>query len=145
VGRAYSRCPGSCFVPDSGPDSQGSLHVLTSFSDILSTSAYLLRVSLVYQMRQRNVIITVGDDEDLMPFIRVWNYEKLTKEGMPTLSRSIPALIPNGRQTSVSTKVVVVETVIVAMSTTGNGGVCPREHDVDGGGVQRRDSGDCQR
>ena len=92
--------------------------MLTSFSDILSSSAYLLRVTHIYQMRQRNVIITVGDDEDLMPFIRwvwpggvvsglsptprrVWNYEKLTKEGTPTLSRSIPALIPNGRQSSV--------------------------------------------
>jgi hypothetical protein len=98
-------CGITCFTCGRGQmvlgDSQGSLHVLTSFSDILSTSAYLLRVSLVYQMRQRNVIITVGDDEDLMPIIRVWNYEKLTKEGIPTLSRSIPALIPNGRQSSV--------------------------------------------
>jgi hypothetical protein len=98
-------CGVTCFTCGRGQmvlgDSQGSLHVLTSFSEALSVPAYLARVSLAYQMRQRNVIVTVGDDEDLKPFIRVWNYEKLTKEGTPTLSRSIPAVIPNAHQSAV--------------------------------------------
>lgn len=47
---------------------------------------------------------------------RVWNYEKLTKDGMPTLSRSIPAVIPpTGRPSAVSSEVVVMETVTVTM------------------------------
>lgn len=32
---------------------------------------------------------------------RVWNYEKITKEGTPTLARTIPAVIPNSRQSAV--------------------------------------------
>jgi hypothetical protein len=98
-------CGVTCFTCGRGQmvlgDSQGEMHVLTSFSDLLSIKAYLLRVSFIYQMKQRNVIITVGDDEDLAPLIRVWNYEKMTKDGMPTLARSIPALIPNAGQSAV--------------------------------------------
>lgn len=93
--------------------------MLTSFNDVLTIKAYLLRVSFIYQMKQRNVIITVGDDEDFTPIIRcvlqphttityspyplyrVWNYEKITKEGTPTLARTIPAVIPNSRQSAV--------------------------------------------
>lgn len=82
-------------------------------------------------MKQRNVIITVGDDEDFTPiircvppilhhtphtpsyspysiilpifhlfYVRVWNYEKITKEGTPTLARTIPAVIPNSKQSA---------------------------------------------
>ena len=66
-------------------DSEGALHVLTSFSDILSTSAYLLRVTHVYQMRQRNVVITVGEDEDHTPFIRwVWSRGRGLVQTLPT-------------------------------------------------------------
>ena len=120
----------SCLL-DWQPHSQGEVHVLTSFTDVLSNKSYLLRVNFIYQMKQRNVIITVGDDEDLTPMIRsvapdnrddplpfmsappslplaslprllrVWNYEKMTKEGSPTLARSIPAIIPNARQSAV--------------------------------------------
>jgi hypothetical protein len=132
-------CGVTCFTCGRGQmvlgDSQGSLHVLTSFSEALSVPAYLARVSLAYQMRQRNVIVTVGDDEDLKPFIRVWNYEKLTKEGTPTLSRSIPAVIPNAHQSAVRAG-VAMEVVCVAMPTPGDGGVCSREHDPDGSGLQ---------
>jgi hypothetical protein len=102
---AIQNCGVTCFTCGRGQmvlgDSQGEMHVLTSFSDLLSIKAYLLRVSFIYQMKQRNVIITVGDDEDLAPLIRVWNYEKMTKDGMPTLARSIPALIPNAGQSAV--------------------------------------------
>lgn len=50
--------------------SHGALHVLTSLRDILSFRSYASRVNFIYQLKQRNIVITVGDDEDLSPLIR---------------------------------------------------------------------------
>ena len=59
---------------------------------------YCLRVNFIYQLKQRNIFLTVGDDEDLNPLIRVWNFDKRTKEGFPTLARTIRANVPNSKQ-----------------------------------------------
>jgi len=70
------------------------VHILTSLRDIISFPAYLLRVHFIYQLRQKNIFITVGNDEDLVPAIRVWNFDKRNKDGTPSLARSIRAVIP---------------------------------------------------
>ena len=63
---------GSVVAVDLDPlaHSHGVLHVLTSLRDILSFQSYLLRVNFIYQLKQKNIVITVGDDEDLSPLIR---------------------------------------------------------------------------
>ena len=73
------------------------MHILTSLRDIISFPAYLLRVHFIYQLRQKNIFITVGNDEDLVPAIRVWNFDKRNKDGTPSLARSIRAVIPGAK------------------------------------------------
>lgn len=58
-------------------DGSGFLHILTSLSSMLSIEAYVLRIQYIYQLKTRNIILTVGDDEDFTPLIRVWNLDKV--------------------------------------------------------------------
>lgn len=50
--------------------SLGQLHILSSLRDIISFQAYALRVNFIYQLKQRNIFITVGDDEEFTPLIK---------------------------------------------------------------------------
>jgi hypothetical protein len=74
-------------------DGSGFFHVMTSISDMFSIQAYRLRVQHIYQLKTRNIILTVGDDEDFCPLIRVWNLDKRDKQGNPTCARAIKAAI----------------------------------------------------
>lgn len=58
-------------------DGSGFLHIMTSLSSMLSIQAYALRIQHIYQLKTRNIILTVGDDEDFTPLIRVWNLDKV--------------------------------------------------------------------
>ncbi len=84
------------------------MHVLVSLREMITFGAYVLRVNFIYQLRQRNIFITVGDDEDLTPLIRVWNYDKRTKEGTPTLARTIRAVVPNAKLQSTAVRLIVI-------------------------------------
>ena len=53
---------------------------------------------LIYQLKQRNIFVTVGDDEDLQPLIKVWNCDKRDKSGSPSMARSIRASVPGAKQ-----------------------------------------------
>ncbi len=47
---------------------------MTSLRDMISFNAYLLRVSYIYQLKQRNIFLTVGDDEEFKTLIKwVWH------------------------------------------------------------------------
>lgn len=48
----------------------GSLHILLSFRDMITFGAYVTRVNFIYQLKQRNLFLTVGDDEDMVPLVR---------------------------------------------------------------------------
>ena len=39
--------------------------------------AYGQRVQHLYQLKTRNIVLTVGDDEDFSPLIRIWNFDKV--------------------------------------------------------------------
>lgn len=58
-------------------DGSGFLHIMSSLSSMLSISAYAKRIQHIYQLKTRNIILTVGDDEDFTPLIRVWNLDKV--------------------------------------------------------------------
>jgi hypothetical protein len=48
----------------------GSLHILLTLREMITFGAYALRVNFIYQLKQRNFFLTVGDDEDMSPLIR---------------------------------------------------------------------------
>ena len=48
----------------------GAVHILTSLRDMVSFPAYLLRVNFIYQLKQRNIFLTVGDDEEFNTLIK---------------------------------------------------------------------------
>ena len=58
-------------------DGGGFIHILMSLSNIISYQAYVLRVQYIYQLKTRNIVVTVGDDEDFTPLVRVWNIDKV--------------------------------------------------------------------
>lgn len=91
------------------PDSSGGFHIMSSVSEMLFCHAYALRVQHIYQLKSRNVFLTVGDDEDFCPLIRVWNLDKVkihvhllyislgVHVNIKTLSLSLPLSLPLAR------------------------------------------------
>lgn len=67
---------------------------------MLSFKAYLLRLNFIYQLKQHNIFLTVGDDEEFKTLIKIWNFEKRTKEGLPTLMRTIKPSFPGKSQST---------------------------------------------
>ncbi len=49
----------------------GNLYILLNLRELISFAAYALRLNFIYQLKQRNFFITVGDDEDFAPLIRL--------------------------------------------------------------------------
>ncbi|CAG2230700.1 PEP5 [Mytilus edulis] len=78
-------------------DHDGYLHMLNRELQINSFKAYEIRVSHLFQMKQHNLLISIGEDEQgVNPLIKVWNLEKMEK-GIPNctrISRAIPANKP---------------------------------------------------
>jgi len=48
----------------------GVIYILTTLQQMISFPAYALRVNFIYQLKQQNFFLTVGDDEDMVPMIR---------------------------------------------------------------------------
>lgn len=73
-------------------DGIGQLHVINGQLEIASFQAYDNRVSLMYQLKQHNVLVTVGEDEETInPQIKVWDWDKMEKTGNPRCSKVIRA------------------------------------------------------
>ena len=58
-------------------DAVGFMHILYRLSEMFSFKAYGQRIQHLYQLKTRNIVVTVGDDEDFTPLIRVWNLDKV--------------------------------------------------------------------
>ncbi|XP_066993542.2 vacuolar protein sorting-associated protein 11 homolog [Anabrus simplex] len=75
-------------------DSEGNIHLVSRLFQITTFRAYELHVTLVEQLRHTGILVTIGEDEPgVNPVIKVWNLDKLDKQGHPTcvrLSRAIP-------------------------------------------------------
>lgn len=53
-------------------------------------------MALVYQLKQSNILVTVGDDEEtISPTVKVWNWDK-AQNGAPSCSRVWKAVSPGG-------------------------------------------------
>ncbi|XP_026290082.1 vacuolar protein sorting-associated protein 11 homolog [Frankliniella occidentalis] len=84
-------------------DSEGSIHLVTRGFNVTTINAFELRVCLVQMMQHSPLIVAIGEDEPgINPLIKVWNLEKLDKQGLPMCVR-ISRTIPNNRPTPVST------------------------------------------
>ncbi|XP_060553204.1 vacuolar protein sorting-associated protein 11 homolog [Ruditapes philippinarum] len=82
-------------------DFEGSIYMLSRELKITSFTAYNIRVSHLFQMKQSNLLISIGEDEQgTNPLIKVWNLEKLEK-GVPFVTRICRA-IPANKPTPVT-------------------------------------------
>ncbi|XP_022806826.1 vacuolar protein sorting-associated protein 11 homolog [Stylophora pistillata] len=84
-------------------DSAGFIHFLGRDLTITSFQAYEMRVSHFYQLKQQNILFTVGEDEveGIDPIIRVWNLDKIDKYGNPVCC-CMQRLIPGNKPVPVS-------------------------------------------
>ncbi|KAK2167121.1 hypothetical protein LSH36_32g21058 [Paralvinella palmiformis] len=92
-------------------DHDGNLHFIDRDLQMSSFKAYILRVTHLYQLKQHNILITVGndytpknprdDDEGINPLIKVWNLDKIDRSGQPLCSRIVRA-VPGNRPTKVT-------------------------------------------
>ncbi|XP_077990077.1 vacuolar protein sorting-associated protein 11 homolog [Glandiceps talaboti] len=76
-------------------DIEGTIFFLNRNLDLHAFRAYELRVTHLFQLKQHNILISIGEDEPgINPLIKVWNLDKVDKMGNPTccrLSRAIPS------------------------------------------------------
>ncbi|XP_065843977.1 vacuolar protein sorting-associated protein 11 homolog [Oscarella lobularis] len=71
-------------------DSDGLVYLLHRDLSVTSYRAYQCRVSHLVQLKQQNVIVSIGEDDERGHIVKIWNVEKSTKAGDPLLSRQIP-------------------------------------------------------
>ncbi|KAK3611536.1 hypothetical protein CHS0354_016470 [Potamilus streckersoni] len=82
-------------------DCEGMIYMINRKFQITSFKAYDIRVSHLYQLKQFNILLSVGEDEEgINPLIKVWNLDKFDK-GIPLCSRICRA-IPSNKPTPVT-------------------------------------------
>ncbi|XP_076437584.1 vacuolar protein sorting-associated protein 11 homolog [Babylonia areolata] len=78
-------------------DFEGNVFFINRQLSLTTFKAYEIRVSHIHQMKQHNLLVTIGEDEQgVNPIIKVWNLDKMDK-GIPSctrLTRAIPANKP---------------------------------------------------
>ncbi|XP_061416593.1 LOW QUALITY PROTEIN: vacuolar protein sorting-associated protein 11 homolog [Lethenteron reissneri] len=83
-------------------DFEGNIHFLNRNLQLSSFKAYELRVSHLYQLKQHNLFVSVGEDEQgINPMVKVWNMDKRDKTGIPLCCRIFRA-IPSNKPTEVT-------------------------------------------
>ncbi|KAG9482527.1 hypothetical protein GDO78_011285 [Eleutherodactylus coqui] len=105
-GKALTLPPGLT-VCDSGRgsllfgDMTGQIWFLPRSLQLSCFQAYKLRVTHLHQLKQHNILVSVGEDEEgVNPVVKVWNLEK-RDGGNPLCTRIFPA-IPGNKPTVVS-------------------------------------------
>ncbi|XP_033108411.1 vacuolar protein sorting-associated protein 11 homolog isoform X2 [Anneissia japonica] len=87
-------------------DYEGNLYFIDRNLQISSFPAYEQVVTHIYQLRQHNVLVTIGQDESgINPVIKVWNFDKVDKMGIPKCSRitrALPGTMNPSRVTALS-------------------------------------------
>ncbi|XP_053861691.1 porphobilinogen deaminase isoform X2 [Malaclemys terrapin pileata] len=106
AGKPFALPPGIT-VCDSGRgslvfgDMEGQIWFLPRSLQLSSFQAYKLRVTHLYQLKQHNILASVGEDEEgINPLVKVWNLEK-RDGGNPLCTRIFPA-IPGNKPTVVT-------------------------------------------
>jgi hypothetical protein len=91
-------------------DANGFLNMVDRDFKVYSFPAYRGAVSHVEQLKQSNILVTVGsDDEGITPTLKVWNLEKADKTGNPLCLRSLRIVPPNANTPVAVTAVAVLE------------------------------------
>eukprot|EP00795_Rhopilema_esculentum_P008547 gene8547-14548_t len=74
-------------------DNDGMIHMLDREQNFPSFKAYEFRTSLLFQMKQHNILVSVGEDEKgANNLIKVWNFDKIDKSGSPLRCRMYRAM-----------------------------------------------------
>ncbi|XP_074256807.1 vacuolar protein sorting-associated protein 11 homolog isoform X2 [Saimiri boliviensis] len=82
-------------------DMEGQIWFLPRSLQLTGFQAYKLRVTHLYQLKQHNILASVGEDEEgINPLVKIWNLEK-RDGGNPLCTRIFPA-IPGTEPTVVS-------------------------------------------
>ncbi|XP_036923457.1 vacuolar protein sorting-associated protein 11 homolog isoform X1 [Sturnira hondurensis] len=82
-------------------DMEGQIWFLPRSLQLTGFQAYKLRVTHLYQLKQHNILASVGEDEQgINPLVKIWNLEK-RDGGNPLCTRIFPA-IPGTEPTVVS-------------------------------------------
>ncbi|XP_069106820.1 vacuolar protein sorting-associated protein 11 homolog isoform X1 [Argopecten irradians] len=82
-------------------DHDGYLYLVSRQLKLSTFKAYEIRVSHLFQLRQHNLLVSVGEDEQgVNPLIKVWNLDKIEK-GTPVCTR-ITRAIPGNKPTPVT-------------------------------------------
>lgn len=83
-------------------DSEGIIHLVSRLFQINSFRAYELTLTHAQQIGQSSLLVTIGDDEPgINPLIKVWNLDKIDKQGLPLCVR-ISRAIPNNKPVHVT-------------------------------------------
>jgi hypothetical protein len=83
-------------------DSEGTLYFVNRHLELTCFKAYELCVTHLFQLKQHNILISVGEDEEgINPLVKVWNFDKIDRTGNPSCSRIVRA-IPGNRPTKVT-------------------------------------------
>ncbi|KAJ4438460.1 hypothetical protein ANN_14405, partial [Periplaneta americana] len=78
-------------------DTEGNVHLVSRLFQVTTFRAYELNVTLAEQLHHIALLVTVGEDEPgVNPVVKVWNLEKLDKQGHPMCVR-ISRAIPNNK------------------------------------------------
>ncbi|GFO24686.1 vacuolar protein sorting-associated protein 11-like protein [Plakobranchus ocellatus] len=82
-------------------DFEGNLYFINRQMELTAFRAYEIRVTHLIQLKQHNLLISIGEDEQgINPLIKVWNLDKM-EHGSPTCTRLTRA-IPGNKPTPVS-------------------------------------------
>ncbi|GFR61248.1 vacuolar protein sorting-associated protein 11-like protein [Elysia marginata] len=82
-------------------DFEGNLYFINRQMELTAFRAYEIRVTHLTQLKQHNLLISIGEDEQgINPLIKVWNLDKMER-GSPTCTRLTRA-IPGNKPTPVS-------------------------------------------
>lgn len=71
-------------------DTDGFLNMVDRDFNVTSFQAYENTVTHLQQLKQRNILLSLGTDEEIYPILKIWNLDKIDKTGTPVCMRSIP-------------------------------------------------------
>lgn len=70
-------------------DTDGFLNMVDRDFNVTSFQAYENTVTHLQQLKQLNILLSLGTDEEITPVIKIWNLDKIDKTGTPVLMKTI--------------------------------------------------------
>eukprot|EP00117_Sycon_ciliatum_P023495 scpid32393/ scgid19961/ Vacuolar protein sorting-associated protein 11 homolog len=84
----------TCWASGRGNIICGDAEGMVFFTDhswtLISFPAYQVRISHLFQLKQSNILVTIGeDDEGIAPMVKVWNFDKRDSMNLPVCVRML--------------------------------------------------------